>query len=108
MKRSIGQFYSLGKHGLFVLALVSVYTHDIHNQYGYVALIKITDAKNAPRNFLSVNVGCKWASQEVRTTTPYNISDFEWSEITNFNPDDCIEYLGDDLNVALAKFNEKY
>ncbi len=108
MQRGIGQFYSLGKHGLFVLALVSVYAHDIHNQYGYIALIKIADAKNAPRNFLSVNVGFKWASQEVRTTTPYNIPDFEWSEVTSFHPDDCIEYLGEDLNVALAKFNEKY
>ena len=106
--RKIGQFYSLGKHGLFVLALVDVEVHNIFTQYGYAALIKIATAKNAPSNFLSVNMGSRWSNKSVRITSRDNISDFEWAEITFFNPDDYIEYLGEDLNEALEKFNSNH
>lgn len=106
--RKTGQFYSLGKHGLYVLALVDIEIHDIFTEYGYAALIKIAAAKNAPSNFLSVNVGSRWANKPVRITTPYNISDFEWAEITTFNPDNFIEYLGEDLNEALVRFNKNH
>ena len=106
--RKIGQFYSLGKHGLYVLALVDVEFHDVFTQYGYAALIKIANAKNAPNSLLGVNMGSRWSDKSVRITSRDDISDFAWAEITAFNSDDYIEYLGEDLNEALAKFNQNH
>lgn len=106
--RKIGQFYSLGEHGLYVLALVDVEVHDALTQYGYAALIKIAAAKNAPINFWSVNMGSRWSNKSVRITSRNNLSDFQWAQITAFSPDDYIEYLGEDLNEALVKFNNNH